>query len=369
MTDTIHSSAMHSPIALDFERLDSLRNHLALEVGGKVKIYLDTKYWILLRDVALGVSRSEATANILELLLTACSSGRVICPIGEDVFYEVTKQAVPESFRATVKLIDSLSGGVCSLSHSERVRMEALAFFSQEEYGFIEGVGCPVWTKLPYMLGSFVPYSPALGPDQQEIQNSFTEFLWRVSLEDLLADAAGEVIENYPRLPDFAPLMNEDYELRNADLKSYQQVFMSEIFWEVERHLLQLEAAIAELRHRKGGPLASQTSGEAENGKALLRNVVCNLFRLKKSGKYFPSLFVSASLSAAIWWDRGRKYKQNDMLDIGHAQIALPYCDFFLTERNLKSIAKAGHVGIAEKFECRVLSEPEEILEELLAIL
>jgi len=334
-------------------------------MSGKVKIYLDTRYWILLRDHVLGARTSEAISKTYDLIKNACASGIAICPIGEDVLYEVTKQTVPVSLLTTVRLIDTLSQGVCSLSHNERVRAEALASLSQGEFGYIEGVGVPVWTKLPFFLRSFVPVAPALGADQSQIQIAFTNHLWEISLEAMLNSAGPGFVENYPRYPNLSSLMNQDYDERKDEFNSFQKVFMSELRWEVERFVPEFEAAMADIYYRKSGRVVAQESADAEEARRVLRNVVYKLFSLKKSGKYFPSLFVAASLSAAIWWDRNRRYKENDVWDFGHAQVAIPYCDFFLTEANLKNFALSRHLGFEGRFRCKILSEPAEICENL----
>ena len=257
-----------------FAHTDELRNALAHTMSGKVKIYLDTRYWILLRDHVLGARTSEAISKTYDLIKNACASGIAICPIGEDVLYEVTKQTVPVSLLTTVRLIDTLSQGVCSLSHNERVRAEALASLSQGEFGYIEGVGVPVWTKLPFFLRSFVPVAPALGADQSQIQIAFTNHLWEISLEAMLNSAGPGFVENYPRYPNLSSLMNQDYDERKDEFNSFQKVFMSELRWEVERFVPEFEAAMADIYYRKSGRVVAQESADAEEARRVLRNVV-----------------------------------------------------------------------------------------------
>src|SRR5688572_10070774 len=89
------------------------RIELAHEIASKKKIYLDTKYWALLRDVRLGKSADKALVALLRRLEELVRCGAAICPLNADVFFEVFKQEDPATLTASVALMDDLSGGVC----------------------------------------------------------------------------------------------------------------------------------------------------------------------------------------------------------------------------------------------------------------
>ncbi len=69
------------------------------------KIYLDTKYWLLLRDAKLGRARDEKQLQMLALAEQLAASGRYIFPICEDVFVEILKQIDPATLKSTVALM------------------------------------------------------------------------------------------------------------------------------------------------------------------------------------------------------------------------------------------------------------------------
>ena len=81
---------------------------------------------------------------------------------------------------------------------------------------------------------------------------------------------------------------------------------------------------------------------------------------------YLPSLDIGAMLHAKIRWNKTQKYKQGDMDDIRHAITALPYYEYFFTERSLHNMIK--ECKYDEKYSCKVISQNTEILNLLESI-
>lgn len=114
--------------------LDAYVRSKRIELGESLikmeKIYLDTKYWIHFRDVILGRIDDGPIVEAYELLESLCESGVVICPISEDVFYEITKQVDEKTLSTSIALIDKLSQGVGLVSQEARIEVEILDFFT-----------------------------------------------------------------------------------------------------------------------------------------------------------------------------------------------------------------------------------------------
>ena len=104
------------------------RNELANRVAEKVKIYLDTNYWIYFRDVVLGRPKNDDLMKSYKLIESLCDKGLVVCPISKDVFYEITKRLNVEELSVSIKLIDKLSQGVSLITQEERIKAEILHF-------------------------------------------------------------------------------------------------------------------------------------------------------------------------------------------------------------------------------------------------
>src|SRR3982751_719450 len=97
-----------------YERIDDYvrrqRSQLAERMASIKRIYLDTKYWLFLRDVKAGAPRSYTHQLIYEKLLALVSTGSVVCPASDTVLHEVFRQADPSTRLMTATVIDELSG-------------------------------------------------------------------------------------------------------------------------------------------------------------------------------------------------------------------------------------------------------------------
>ena len=81
-------------------------------------IYLDTRFWVLLREVCLGRSTDPQHGQILTQLRRLIAAGKVICLINADILAELLKQRDEMTRLATAKLIDELSLGTALQRYS-----------------------------------------------------------------------------------------------------------------------------------------------------------------------------------------------------------------------------------------------------------
>lgn len=101
---------------------------LAQEVLSRTRIYLDIRYWIFLRDALLGVPARPVHSELLDVLTTGVEAGRLLCPLSETTFFELTRQGDRELLLASVRLMDLLSRGVVVQHTIDRVRTEVRHF-------------------------------------------------------------------------------------------------------------------------------------------------------------------------------------------------------------------------------------------------
>lgn len=113
-------------------------------------VYLDTKFWISIRDASLGRSENKIEKDFYKKVMELAESDKCIFPISWDIFLEVIKQKDELTFHQTVKLIDFLSKGVSLIGKEERILLE-IRHFMYSLVG-IEVYKCRelAWTKLAY---------------------------------------------------------------------------------------------------------------------------------------------------------------------------------------------------------------------------
>lgn len=100
------------PYLLDYIRKES--PGIADRHSDKRKIYLDIKYWILLRDGA--ESNDPIIRQTKEKVQQLHSSGKCIFPISDIIYYETMKQGDDAKRSASISLLDQYSEGLAMVT-------------------------------------------------------------------------------------------------------------------------------------------------------------------------------------------------------------------------------------------------------------
>ena len=202
---------------------------LGESVAARERVYLDKRYWIILRDSILGRNVDTSVASVLAGLRARVKSKRSICPISETVFIELLKQTDLETRHATAILIDELSEGITLLPHPERVAAEFAHFLYSQANAKVYPLEVLVWSKLSYVLGVEHPTIPHY-PDSEQctMQKAFFDHMWQCSLTEMM-----DMLRNTP-LPHFdfdalAARLNEGSSLHASAIRSFPQVYKAEI--------------------------------------------------------------------------------------------------------------------------------------------
>jgi hypothetical protein len=88
-----------------------------------------------------------------------------------------------------------------------------------------------------------------------------------------------------------------------------------------------------------------------------IANIIYECFRTGKISDRLPTLRIAASLHAGVRWDSTRKFKCSDSADFRHAAAAVPYFDYFLTERSLNHLLSDGNLKLRGYFPCVTLPD------------
>lgn len=348
------------------------RIKLAREIASKKKIYLDTKYWALLRDVRQGRSKSTGLEKLLARLEFLVREGRAICPLNADVFFEVFKQNDPASLTATVQLIDDLSCGICMIPMIERLPLEVFHFIEacRSGQGSVHVLDELVWTKAAYVIGFVTPDCYNLSDELNvRIQKAFADQMWELTLSDYLRTMGAEKAVARPSsFPDISAQLNEGKVVSIHEHKSFKSLFLSEVRGVLDAHVSELAELMQYIFERDTGKRGDDETKSHDDSGRMIANMIYQAFRLNRITDQLPTIRIGAGLHAALRWDRNRKYKANDLFDFRHAEAALPYCDLFLTERSLRHLLHDGNLKFQRIFPCRICSEPSEAVGELAVI-
>ncbi len=289
------------------------------------------------------------------------------------------KQTDAKTLKATAELVDRLSIGVMSVSYDERVKLEVIHFLcstlSSLQYRQIPGDVKPesirflysimgkigkvsetkelIWTKLACHVASKTPIPELSFMSSEENlihRKAFLKHMWPLSMSQMIDVMAknGELkpISDF----DISSKLNRDKIKYHGEANNFHQMFMIEVGGIINAFRPVLAGIMKNLYQRTTG----RTVNDNEAAKSKLGELIYHLFRLDKVGKAMPAIRIISALHAAVRWDKRHKYQGHDTYDFHHAALALPYCDFFFTEKRLAHLVTQKPLSFENLYGCDV---------------
>lgn len=350
------------------EYVDGLVAELGDSIASRNKIYLDTRYWIHLRDAAMGRPTHHCHCEILDHIRFLVSTGAAICPVSDVAWMELSKQTDPQTRLATANLLDELSLGIAIMSEQDRIISEIKQFIiPPETIAPTRNLKDRVWVKAGYILGLTVP-SIREWPSEHNllIQKTSVDVFWGITYR--------EIAEKSGALPSMSDHMERSASKITADMRRYayqinsiKQAFAAES----AGALSVFKDAIGDVMIRhfynttgNSSPVPKEQLDEVVK-KTL--TILANAFRLRPKimAQHIPSLYAYAMCHAAVRMDKSRKFNGHDLLDIHHASSGIPYHDAVFTENPLRVLVTAGNVTLDKTFACTVLAKESDVLDYL----
>lgn len=349
----------HQDVSAD-DYVESCHDALGDSVSRKTRIYLDTKYWLILRDVILERSNVSEAPELLEALRKGVKSQRIICPVSESTFIELMKQTDPITRAASADLVDSLSEGVCLRPTTERACIEIQHFLSNATGKCnLPALETLVWSKVSYVLGVQHPVNEMFSAqDQNAIQKAFFDHMWEMSMASMVQTLSGA----FPEPDNFGAAVekiNADSAAHSSDLRSFKEAYRAEVrgylgfYMDHARQLI--EALVPNI--------PTPTSHQALEHERMLLNLFAAAIEKPSGSMALRTVHIGASCHAAVRWDKKRKLEANDLYDFHHAEAGIGYCHAFLTEKPLKTLLSQNHLGLLNGFNCRPLATYQEALD------
>ncbi len=351
-------------------KIEDFSEQFKIKIGdmvlNKYQIYLDTKYWIFMRDASLGKASLVQTA-IYEKLKDLVQKEVAICPLSPHVFQELMNIRNKEKRLNMAQVMDELSQQVCFISPLNIVGQELLSFVRNSQ-ARAEGKS-PfnpikyVFTKVAFLLGEFYPAVEGI-PDEQmnNIRISFFDHFSKFTLVEMLKTIKSDF-----------PLWNRDNLIaklnqgkdENQDWKTFHEVFMHEIAGVLDIAKPEIEKLWIYLYQNDAGGSVSTEALRESKSVELLSNLIYNAFAQKKINKELPFFHINANLHAFLRYNKSQRFKENDLIDFSHAAWALPYCDVLLTEKRLHDWICSKPLKLNETYGSKVLWNEEDALNTL----
>ncbi len=321
------------------------------------KIYLDTNYWIKLRDAEK--NNDQTDKRLLYKLKELVKQKKCILPISEITFWEILKQGDFKTLKDSATLIDEFSNGISLIKDDERRHLEFLIFIRKSKKKSTYECNELVWTKLSMnILYNYLPQ-----PKQYDLNIKFIEFIESITFFDMISIMEDLKIFKPFYFKDNIDFLNEAKEKYKNENKSFKQLFLKELGGYIDYFKDNLNQTMEQMYYLEFGKQITETEKSTIDQDGL-KNLMYNLFRLNKVTTEFPTFSIFPELSASVRWNQSRKYVDgNDTIDFLHATSALPYFDFFFTEKELRTIIFQQKLD--SKYNCIVESDTNKILEVL----
>lgn len=356
---------MRFPDVSVLDYLASLEAELALHVRGRCKVYLDTRYWVFLRDAHLGREKKPEHLELLQLLRSLVLQGRAICPVSDVAFMELTSQTDALTRRATAEIWDELSLGVALANAQSRIRMELQQFLQPtDQVSTASSLEGSVWTRPCFVIGTQVPTNDKLPTNVvQAVQKVAIDTMWKLDFKDLAKESSATLAMS-SKFQKAAESINGEMREFQHEIPTFAKALISEVEGVLDADIDSLGQVILRNVAAAGDDVDDVTREQLENAVAQLRNAIVKEFRLKPNemARKLPTIHILAASHAAMRMDKGRKFDGNFLRDIKHGAAGAAYHDAIFTERPLRVLLTAGNVGVDKTHQCAIISDERDAL-------
>ena len=239
----------------------------------KKAIYLDIKFWIILRDVVAGLRHDPVESELLSLLREGVVKGKFFCPISDSTFAELLKKVDVKSREMTADLIDELSLGITLIPYDLRAGTELAHFLhSARTPNEVYPLDLLVWSKLSYVMGFIHPNGTPFDPATElAMQKMFFDHMWTISMREMVDRIGNHALPNPEHFERLAQRLNELNAQHTAEMRSFAQTYENEIHGILDVYMdvtIDIVSQMVRAEHGEG-PLPSPEQRKEEGRQSL----------------------------------------------------------------------------------------------------
>lgn len=306
-------------------------------------LYLDQNHWIELARACHGRPNRSIPQSLVNEIETAVSSGRLAVPLSTAHFMETGKEGGADRRRRLAETMAEISRGTMIASQSPIVEAMMDGAVSSAFGLPILGATVPIFGKrLEFAFGQ-VENLLSSDPLLSGLLNSTAGIVYMLSDENGRLKSLFDLRCGEKRL-------SQALEDRRAQFRGYSRD-------------VQKRAYIANLLLH----LAPLLDGSAKKcGKTLEQLFGLGSPTVLKMVNSIPPLHVEIELVDQRDRQTSRVIQPNDMLDIAALAIAIPYCDFVVTEKLWVDLAR--RASLDTRYRTIIFSHLEEVEPHIAAI-
>lgn len=330
------------------------------------RIYLDTKYWVYIRDVYLNRPQKPIHCEIFTEIRRLRIAETTVCPISFSVLNELMYQSDEKTRAATAKMIDEFSGDATIQPLFEVFKTELCHFIakSTKPDGLFYDLKQLVWTKTAFVLGDlFLSLRDSGLPHREAVamQKNMDDALWATKFSELIQTLSPEEWTYRLTARNLAQTLSDGKFQHQKSSDTFEKLFLDEVTGVMDVFSDICGDYAVHFARQKGMVTEVTDNQKLVAGKCLGYGLRI-AFEKKMITTEFPTISVPASLHAAVRLDPKRKYKPGDFEDFHHSALAVGYFDAFLTESSLQHLLTSKLIDVKKQFGCTVLSDEQEVL-------
>jgi hypothetical protein len=295
-------------------------------------IYLDMQYWIYLREVYLNETHDSKKIEFYNKMKQLFCENKIICPLSLSHVLELDKIKDLDKRKATIKIMEKYSKSY-SLYFLFDIITEEIGNFFQS---FLLNENMQKNKIYPLDKVSRIVGTPYTSIDKASSEGNllFQKYFYDLSSFIDFSDYMDIAPENRSfdvKLGNnlLAQKINENKQ------KKYFKDFNEALQNEIAGFLKNLDPIIIVAYKKCIDKSIKLTEGKIQ----ILKNFIGNSFKYceEKTVKLMPTIYIISCLHAYFMVRKDDKYEGNDIDDILHVTVAIPYCDFVFTERKMNN--------------------------------
>ncbi len=342
------------------------QKQIARKIINYKKIYLDLNYWIRIRDAHVKRTKDPKITDLYNILLSLVSNKVAICPVSPIVFDEVMKQSGNPEFHETIKIIELLSDNIVTITEEEVVYLQFKSIFkSSLNQGQIEKFDNLIWTKAIDAFGHLIPPTHLVAKNDLDDINLYKRYLdvsWNKSLSELFdLSSIGDTKPKFDyKRKDMISNLNTNNANHSNEFNSFEELMVTEREGTLDAHKFTAWRAFEEAIYELDKDYSEKR--KIRFFKKLMEKSIEN-------GDQVPAIIeIPAGVHSVIRNDKWEYKDFNDIFDYHHSYVAVPFFDYFFTERKLSNLLNHRKLKFSKKYNCLIEHNISNVLQILKSI-
>jgi hypothetical protein len=270
----------------------------------------------------------------------------------------------------------NMSGGYC-ISDSETIELNEILFClrlffgidNAEYYLLREAYSKPIFclqTKIPDMINIAKISNSTI----EKLQKGFIDSSWSLSLSDIYLKSESPSFINFKEIEvKIKEYLSKQRPLHSDEFSDFDDLFKKEIFGYLDLYKKRIQSDIDNFfqTYDLGTNSISDMLYRMDIEEKYVRIIDSILSSLIKTKQFnaLSAVSIGSGLHSLKRFNESYKYENGDTFDFYHAKRALPYADYFFTEKTLCGMIKDSHLKFDKVFNCKVFSKLDMGVKEL----